>query len=242
MPVSKKRKRPGQLKKREAFKPPPPTNPERWNIVLNGAHFNYLKDDPDFRSMIKLGRAINAIGFASQAIGDYLNDTSFRGRRQYHRGLFVLAGYLHEGIMITRSIKDRYIELEAFKPLRDIALGYQHKKPRYYARMIRNFTAFHLDELEQVNRTEKMLSVLKPGSYTLMGGDDTSFGTFHFEFADFLDFGYIVEEIAANSSFDDTIDNIVTMILNVSFEFYKAAHDFQIALGKRMELKEYVYK
>jgi hypothetical protein len=242
MPVPKKRKRTGPSKKRIPFKPKPPSNPERWSVTLNGAYFRFLKDEPDFQTMVKIGRAVNALGYAMQTVHDSMGDTSNIGRRQYHRGIFVLAGYLHQSIKIVHGIKERYLLMAAFQPLRAILYDGKYKKTRDYSRKIRNFTAFHLDEYGDEDRTAKMLSLLKPSSYRLMGGDDPTFGTFYFDFADFLDFGFIVEEFFPGSESPDAINDIVKTIISGSIEFLEAAHDFQIALSNRMELKEYIYR
>lgn len=242
MPTSKKRKRAGKVVQKQPFKLPENITPDAWLAKLNGAHFIYLRDEPDFRTMVKIGRAMNAIGFASQTISESMSVKTNLGRRQYCRGYFVLAGYLHQAIKITNGIKERYLTLPAFEPLRKIALDPEYKKARDYARRIRNFTAFHLDEFDEDDRTGQMLSTLKPTTYLLMGGDDNTFGSFYFHFSDHLDIAYLVEEFADGREWEETVNDLYMTILRVSFEFLQAAHDFQIALSNRMELKEYIYR
>ena len=60
MPVSKKRKRAGKVVKRQAVELPVRDLSKQWNIKIKASQLIYLKDDPDFLTMVKFGRAINA--------------------------------------------------------------------------------------------------------------------------------------------------------------------------------------
>ncbi len=89
----------------------------------------------------------------------------------------MLAGYVHQTINIIRNVGDRHITMDAFVPLRKIAYDPAYKKVRGYAQMIRNETAFHLDENEHEN-TRSVIDKLDPTMYVLMGADSANLATF----------------------------------------------------------------
>ncbi|MEQ1924249.1 MAG: hypothetical protein ABL952_17245, partial [Pyrinomonadaceae bacterium] len=121
MPVSKKRKLRGKTVKRQAVPLPVRETSKRWSWKIKPSQLLYLREDPDFLTMVKFGRAMNALAFASTLLVHWAKDHSNVGRRQNRRGLFVLAGYLHQTIMLVRGVGDRHITMDAFVPLRNIA-------------------------------------------------------------------------------------------------------------------------
>jgi hypothetical protein len=242
MPVSKKRKRAGKAVKRQVAELPVRDTSKQWSLKIKASQFIYLKDDPDFLTMVKFGRAINALSFASTVVVSWMQDSSNVGRRQYRRGLFVLAGYLHQTINIIRGVGDRHITMDAFVKLRKIAHDPEYKEVRGYARTIRNVTAFHLDEFDEHENTKISLSQLGPSMYVLMGADDELFGSFYFEFADYLDFALVGTTFRNGRTPPETMDDITNSIVQTSWELLQAAHDFLVALARKMELGEYVYR
>ena len=242
MPVSKKRKRAGKAVKRQAVELPMRDPSKQWSLKIKASQFVYLKDDPDFLTLVKFGRAINALSFASTVVANSNGDTSNVGRRQYRRGLFVLAGYLHQTINIIRGVGDRHITMDAFVPLRNIAHNPEYKKVRGYAKTIRNVTAFHLDEFDEHENTKKSLSQLDPTMHVLMGADDDMIGTFYFEFADYLDFALVGTTFQNGRTPQETMADITNSIVDTSWELLQAAHAFQFALAKKMEIEEYIYR
>ncbi len=242
MPVSKKRKLRGKVVKRQPVGLPMRDTSKQWSLKIKASQFIYLKDDPDFLAMVKFGRAINALSFASTVVVGSMKDNSNVGRRQYRRGLFVLAGYLHQTINIIRGVGDRHITMDAFIPLRKIAHGPEYKKVRGYAKTIRNVTAFHLDEFDEHENTKTSLSQLDPSMYVLMGADDDTIGSFYFEFADYLDFALVGTTFQGERTPEETMADITNSIVETSWELLQAAHAFQLALAKKMELEEYIYR
>lgn len=202
----------------------------------------YLRDDPDFLTMVKFGRAINALSFAGTVVATWMQDDSNVGRRQYRRGLFVLAGYLHQTINIIRGVGDRHITMDAFVPLRTIAHDPKYKKVRNYVKTIRNITAFHLDEFDEHENTKRSMSQLETTMHVLMGADSDLIGSFYFEFADYLDFALVGTTFQGERTPRATMDDITNSIVETSWEMLKAAHGFQHALAKKMELEEYIYR
>ena len=242
MPRSRKRKILGKAVKRQTVQLPVRDTSKQWSLKIKPAQLIYLKDDPDFLTMVKFGRAINALSFASTVVAGWMKDDSNVGRRQYRRGLFVLAGYLHQTINIIRGVGDRHITMDAFVPLRTIAHDPKYKKVRTYAQTIRNVTAFHLDEFDEHENTKTSLSKLDLSMHVLMGADDDNIASFYFEFADYLDFALVGTTFQGERTPRETMDDITNSIIDTSWELLQAAHAFQIALAKKMELEEYIYR
>jgi hypothetical protein len=242
MPRSRKRKILGKAVKRQAVELPVRDTSKRWSLKIKPSQLIYLKDDPDFLTMVKFGRAINALSFASTVVANSMQDDSNVGRRQYRRGLFVLAGYLHQTLEIIRGVGERHITMDAFVPLRTIAHDPKYNKVRGYAKTIRNVTAFHLDEFDEHENTKTSLSKLDPTMYVLMGADNDNLASFYFEFADYLDFALVGTTFQGTRTPKETMDDITLSIVDTSFEMLEAAHGFLLALAKKMELEEYIYR
>src|SRR5690606_40546689 len=76
MAISKKRKSSGKRKRPKFTQTPPEAGDERFGLRLKGSRLMYLKGDPDFQAVIRMGRLLNSIMFASQAMADYFGDES----------------------------------------------------------------------------------------------------------------------------------------------------------------------
>lgn len=240
MPVSKKRKRAGKVVTRQAVVTAPDVS-KSLNLKIKPSQMIYLKNDPDFLMMVKMGRILNAILYAVTSIAPFMENPTHISRRQYRRGLFVLAGYLHESINILRTVEDRHITMESFIPLRNIAHGVEYKKAREYLREIRNVAGFHLADSGGYENTKQAISELKLSSYELMGGDDNDFSTYYFELSDILDISVISKKFEDERDPELISEEIHQTVNRVAWEFIKAATHFQVALARKMDLHEYVY-
>lgn len=241
MPTSKKRKRAGKAVKRQPVERPKLDLSKSWSLKIKPTQLKYLKDDPDFLTMVKFGRAINAISFAATVIAMSVKQLTHTDKRQYRRGLFVLAGYLHQTIQIIHGVGDRHITMESFIPLRTIAHDPKYEKARIYAKTIRNYTAFHLDEFDKHENTKRSLDMLDPTMYVLMGGDNDELGSYYFQLADYLDFQIVGKQFQGDKTPGDTIDEITDTVVSTSFEMLKALHDFVVSLARKMDLHEHLY-
>lgn len=243
MAVSKKRKKAGKVVRRQPVVRPQPKLefPDKWELKVKASQVHFLKSDPDFLLMIQIGRMLNAITFAMSTHAMFVRLDTNAGRRQTRRGLFVMAGYIHESVHIIKGVGDRHNTMESFVPLRKIAYHHDYKKARDYAREIRNVTAFHIAESEQHANTQRSLDDLELGAYTLMGGDNKGPETFYFELADYLDFALIGRTFQNDRTPRETADDIQETIRNVAYELMSGGHTFMIALARKMELGEYVY-
>lgn len=241
MPTSKKRKRAGKAVKRQPVVMPPDFS-KSWNLKLKPSQMIYLRDDPDFLMLVKMGRILNALLYALTSLAPYQMHQLHFAKRQYRRGLFVLAGYLHESINIIRNVEDRHVTMESFVPLRKIAHGHEYKQAREYLREVRNVAGFHLADSAGFENTKLAMSELKPSAYELMGADDDEeFTSFYFEFSDILDISVVSRKFKDERDADVIIEEIHQTITKVAWEFITAATHFQVSLSRKMDLGEYVY-
>lgn len=240
MPTSKKRKRAGKVVKRQEVKTTPDFS-KSWSLKIKPSQMIYLREDPDFLMMVKMGRMLNAILYALTSVVHFSSNSGYFARRQYRRGLMVLAGYLHESINILRHVEDRHISMESFIPLRNIAHGIEYKNAREYLREVRNVSAFHLADSGGIENTKEAIASLELTSHLLMGADDEDFTTYYFEFSDILDIEIISKKFADDRDLDVVVEDIHKTIFDVADKFIVAASHFQLALARKMDIHEYVY-
>lgn len=164
--------------------------------------------------MIKIGRTMNAVMFASTIVIRNFEMKTFTEGRQYFRSYLILGGYLREAIKVVLAVKGRYVGDPQFEPLRLLALDAKHKKVRSYLKKVRNFAAFHLDEFDETTR--RTLSHMKPTAMNIIGGDDASGFSVYYEIADFLDFAFLVEEVADGRPAEEVRRDLTMSILDFS--------------------------
>ena len=70
--------------KRQAVQLPVRDTSKQWSLKIKASQFVYLKDDPDFLTMVKFGRAINALSFASTVVANSMQD-NIAGREEPRR-------------------------------------------------------------------------------------------------------------------------------------------------------------
>ncbi len=237
MPVSKRRKG-ANSKPRRVGLAPQQVSTTRWKATLNGARLQFLKKDPDFPALLKIGRLLNTILFAVQCIGDHMEENTVVDTRQHRRAFFVLGGYLHQGLSVVRSIQGRYLGVPEYEDLRLLVHDSKYKKPREYVKAVRNFAAFHLDEDDKTTR--EGLSKLKPSWYGLMSGDSEHLLTSYFEFADLIDLGYLVNHFGNGRGWEETSHDIHTTILNFSTELTGASFKFMEYLMQKTNLRDHL--
>lgn len=242
MPVSRKRKKRGKVVERQKVVVSPDTA-QWWTMRIKPSQMKHLKDEPDFEMFVKIGRMINSVLFAQTAATQFLvsGQISYIALRQYRRGLFVLAGYLHESINILRNVEDRHITMESFIPLRNIVHGIEYKQTRAYLREVRNIAGFHLADSVDIEGTKEALGELELTAHVLMGADDTNNTGFYFELSDTLDIALIGKRFKGERDIDEVNEEIHQAVLKTSTEFVKAAISFQLSLARKMDLAEYVY-
>jgi hypothetical protein len=240
MPVSKKRKSSGKRKRPKFTYTRREAGDERFGLRLKGSRLMYLKDDPDFHAVIRMGRLLNSIMFASQAMADYFGDESATGTRQTHRAFYVLCGYLHQGIQVVSWIRPRYIGEAAFEPLRLLTVGPDHAKARKIVRIVRNEVAFHQDEGRE--KTEEALGELKLGHYDLISNDDQTLLGFYFDFADIVDWQMIKAKLGDDRSIPELYTDLSSTVYRYSGLFGNACYDFLNHLSAMSKIGQCIEK
>ena len=163
---------------------------KRWARKLHSSRLMYLRNDPDFLTMVKIGRAMNSITYCITSITTFDQfETDRTHMRQFRRSQIMLGGFIHEAVELVNSIRARYLGNPDFEPLRALVLDYQYEKTRKQAKKVRNSLAFHLDNYDETTRVT--ISRMKPATYTLWSGENQQNGNHYFEFADFLDMSYL---------------------------------------------------
>src|SRR4029079_15456267 len=171
---------------------------EKTTIRIKRHRFPFLKNDDDFLALVKVGRLINTIAFGLQNIVDYGDLKSPVERRQYYRAFFISGGYLHEGIQLAASLRQKYRTEEFFQPLMSLAYDDQYSVQRKILQRIRDSVAFHLDHHDKSTKTA--LSKLKLSKYDLMSGETDTFSDFYFDFADTVDLNFLIDEFKGTKS------------------------------------------
>jgi len=240
MAISKKRKSSGKRKRPKFTQNPPEAGDERFGLRLKGSRLMYLKGDPDFQAVIRMGRLLNSIMFASQAMADYFGDESATGTRQTHRAFYVLCGYLHQGIQVVSWIRPRYLGQEAFEPLRLLTVGPDHAQARKFVRTVRNEVAFHQDEGRE--KTEEALAELKLGHYDLISNDDQTLLGFYFDFADIVDWQMIKANLRDDRSMPDFYTDLTSTVYRYSGLFGNACYDFLNHLSAMSKIGQCIEK
>lgn len=116
MPRSKHRKKPTAKKQK-------PTNTKRVTKVesgpsavnINPEKFDELRSSRDFVALVKIGRPVNAVTFGMQVLDDYRDNVTHVGRRQSMRAIFIIGGYLHEGLALVDSLQPYYTRMRFIK-------------------------------------------------------------------------------------------------------------------------------
>jgi hypothetical protein len=210
-----------------------------WIRKLNGSRIIHLRNDPDFLTLVKFGRAMNTVLFAFTCVKDYGNTPGARFERQYKRACFILGGYLHESIQLVVAVKGRYLTEPAFDKLRVLALDSKHKRSRFYVKKIRNHIAFHLDENDAVTRDT--LQSLPLTTMPFARGYGKSFEDYYFEFADLVDIAFLEKALDGEASENEPDAFILDSVVRFGFQFIEAAAEFQLALSERIKIKDHIY-
>jgi hypothetical protein len=209
-----------------------------WRAQLNGSRLHFLRRDPDFLALIKMGRVVNATLFGVQSMADHAKGSSPMEMRQSRRAFWVHSGYLHEGLVLVKSLQGRYLGLEEFEPLRVLIHDKEYKKAREYIKAVRNMTAFHLDEYDTTTR--ETMSKMQLTWYDLMSGDDENPMNVYFEFADIVDMGHLVFKFSNGREWMETAQDLNDTILKFALEFSSASSAFVTYLMRKTNIREHV--
>lgn len=169
MPVSKRRKSAAKKYVAKTVPVPVPVDENHWLVKVHSSHLITLRKDPDFRTMIKLGRVMNAVAYPLDGVISYKEQKTYNHQRFFRRAGYALGGYLHEAINVVDRFKGRYLGDPAFGALRVLVVEAEYRKFREHARKVRNNIAFHLDDLDEF--TSATIETMKPSNFTVACGD-----------------------------------------------------------------------
>ena len=235
MPVSKQRKKKGTKKRK--FGDLNETKLPIQRIRIRKHRFREIRNNPDFLALIKIGRAVNAVTSGFQFISDYINDDSPIGRRQYNRAFFTTSGFMYEGIVVATSIRSKYSSKSFFDGFSSL-ISDKYKAHRKVLQEIRNSVAFHLDSNDKSTKTA--LANLNLSRYDLMSGSSERMMDFYFDFADTIDFNYLIDKFKNNRPETEVLEEIIKFITELMTAFVKAGHEFLAGLAEEMNFSEYV--
>lgn len=237
MAVSKKRKGASNKPRRKVMNPMAAPRSTVWRTHLNGGRLPFLKKDPDFLAIVKMGRVVNAIYYAIQSMGDQIGKDSPTSVRQAKRAFWVLGGYLHQGLLLTKSIQGRYLGDSVYEGLRLLVHDREYQKARNYVKAIRNLTAFHLDEYDDTTR--ETLNKMELAWYPLMSADRLNPMDVYFEFTDIVDMGHLVFKFADGRDLKETADDINSTVFQFAADFAIAANLFLQHLMRKSKIGEF---
>lgn len=189
-------------------------------------------------ALVKMGRVVNAVAFAIELISGAGEGKNPVSRRQFHRAVFVAGGYVHEAIKVIESMRLRYSNEAAFKPLYELAFDDKFKEERKVLLAIRNSAGFHLDSHDAT--TKKMISQLPLQRYDLASGESDQVGHFYFDFADIVDINYLISALKLEGEDDDaSFRRIYLTVSDFMGRFLKLGHEFLVAMADKIGLADH---
>ncbi len=237
MAKSKHRKKPSRpVRKRRIAPSVEETVPHK--IKLRGPKFDALRKNPDFIALVKMGRVVNAISFGIQCISDYMDQTSPVAERQRNRAVLVTGGYLHEGLSLVGSMRVKYITEPFFAKLNALVDSEEYKKKRKILKELRNSVGFHLDSDDKTTR--KTIASMGLKRWPLASGESARMLDFYFDFADAVDFNFLIDTYNAGESEETTFLEIVRSVSDMFPPFQQAGHEFIIGLSEKLQIWEYI--
>src|SRR5436190_8504734 len=81
---------------------------ENQKFRISKKKFLEVRDDPDFITLIQVGRIINALSFGIDLLENIKNDDLAVSRRYGARTFFINAAYLHESLKVLYSLRPKY--------------------------------------------------------------------------------------------------------------------------------------
>jgi len=236
MPTSKRRK--SAARKYVPKQPAAPVKKREWLVKLHSSHLMELRKNRDLLTMIKVGRAMNAIAYPMAGLKAYKGLKTYNDRRFFLRAGYELGGYLHEAINVVDRLKGPYLGEPAFEPLRLLVVDDKYRKFRQYARKVRNSVAFHLDDIDEF--TSSIFERFEASNFDVMCGDDEGAADFYFVLSDYIDLQYLTEKTSRGNRLQETGSEMILGMMDYSGKFMNAAYTFQLDLIRKT-LKGHVY-
>lgn len=200
------------------------------------AKYNKLKEEPMFVDLVRVGRMLAALNFSIKVFVDAKNEDTSVARRQRWRGSCVIAGYLHESILLVGKLNRKYKNRDYFQNLKKLVCDQEFTRQKEILKQIRNNAAFHLDH--EGKSTKKAIKSFDDLPFTLASGDSNKTGEVCFDFADSLDLHYLMEHL--NKAKGVTVEEMYETITEFTEQFIYEGTNLFRGLCRELNIKDYV--
>lgn len=222
MAVSKQRK-----KTKTGYRKPKPPKPDFTyhgnNLHVSRKKYQELKDNPDFVTLVRLGRVANALSFSANILNNVdVSDKSPTSKRNYVRSLLVTAGYLHESLAVFSSLQLKYNSFDFFSRINAV-LNPSVAARKKLLKLIRDGGAFHLDSDDKI--TSKTLPKMDAEGFQIFSGTSHAAFDFYFDFSDVVDLNYYIWNMSSEKTADENQEEIFNAIIELTKDSLEAAHE-----------------
>ena len=197
---------------------------ERWTVTISKEKFAKLKSDPEFCSVLALGRAVNALHFVHTPLLKDDEGTPRDARDRYNSLLFTCALFAEATLLVEKIEKTYFKAHPAFQKVRDAVCSPEAKALRKKLFLLRNTLVFHFDP-DQVRDQMESLELENPILVYGLGTEKVD--TYH----------ELIDLVAMRSffgpDFPGNLPKIRPALKSVSklvVEFLVAAEDFMVAI------------
>lgn len=203
-------------------------------LILKQGGIAVLRDAPDFRAVLKLGRLMNSLGLCMRVYEANQSDgATEQNRRDAFRILLIWIGFLHEGYLLIEKMRSEYNELGCFKRFD----GLRFPEAESVFREVRNRLSFHMDRHDiSVKQT---LNEIEDRDY-VVHVSSKNWRDWHFVLADELDLAFLSNMIEGVESRDETLESLEQVCEQVSHAFAKGFDEFMSGIFQRLGLKDYL--
>lgn len=168
--------------------------------------FAELRNNPDFVTLIQIGRIINALAFCLELLQNIRGDKRAIDRRYNNRTFFIIASYLHEALAVLYGLRSRYAKEESFSEINKILYPADPKQEKIL-KLVRN-TGFHLDG--ESKATQDALSKLNFPHYDIFSGDTPALISFHCDISDAIDFNYLIDSFITGGQTESEVQKEIS--------------------------------
>src|SRR5262249_33668610 len=141
----------------------------------------------------------NALGFAIGVVRDDPQMLPAERRRNATRGMFMMAGYLHEALnlleTLTFSYGEQYKEIESFQQLTALVKPESFKEHKSVVKAIRDSVGFHLDHHRKSTK-DPIAKIEQNSDYDILSMN-VARRFFYLDIADEIDLVHLVQKFRA---------------------------------------------
>lgn len=124
------------------------SSPQPWTVQCAAQRFRELRATPEFATIVNLGRAVNALRFASDAMPPLDTAGTPRIFRNRVNALMCSLSFLHETMIVARRCGQLFRSYPSFPRLAAACRSPEAHLVEESLRRLRNRAVFHFDEEE----------------------------------------------------------------------------------------------